>query len=79
MCSPLMFAANENYNLDYSNGLKNGSYVFGTVATYNCSPRFGLNGDTERRVCVDNGDSTIGMFNGSEPTCQSKCHACNSL
>ena len=44
---------------------------FGTTATYSCThPGFRLNGN-QRRECVVNRDSTLGIFDGSDPTCES--------
>ena len=42
---------------------------FGTTATYSCTPGFRLNGN-QRRECAGDGDSTIGIFDGSDPTCE---------
>ena len=44
---------------------------FGTTATYTCSPGFSLSG-SQRRMCIGNGDSSVGMFNGTNPFCQRK-------
>ena len=44
---------------------------FGTTATYSCTPGFKLNGSQSRK-CVGDGDSTLGMFDGSDPTCERK-------
>ena len=58
--------------ISYSRNIANGSYILGTVATYSCSPGFGLS-SSQDRVCVSVGDSeTVGRFNGSEPSCGSK-------
>ena len=57
--------------IGYSNTVINGSYILGTVATYSCSPGFGLN-NTQSRVCVGDGNGTVGRFNGSEPSCEGK-------
>ena len=46
-----------------------GNYYYGTIATYSCSPGYGLGGP-QRNWCVGNGSSTVGMFNGSDPTCE---------
>ena len=46
----------------------NGHYSFGTVATYNCSLGFGLNG-LQSRKCVSGGNSITGVFTGDDPTC----------
>ena len=43
----------------------------GTIATYNCTSGFRLNGN-QSRECVGDGDSTLGMFDGSDPTCERK-------
>ena len=63
----------EHGNIEYSAAGNNNSatHYLGTIATYRCSFGFGLNG-TLRRVCVGNGDGTMGMFNGSDPTCEIK-------
>ena len=58
--------------INYSRNPTNGSYILGTVATYSCSPGFGLS-STQSRVCVGDGDSrVVGRFNGSEPSCEGK-------
>ena len=62
----------DNGMISYSKNPTNGSYILGTVATYSCSPGFGLS-STQSRECVSNGDSgTVGRFNGSEPSCGGK-------
>ena len=62
----------ENGMIKYSRNATNGLYIYGTVATYSCSPGFGLN-STQCRECVGDGSSgTVGRFNGSEPSCQGK-------
>ena len=67
-CSPL---SNESIIVEYSNVVENGTYILGTTATYSCSSGFSLNG-TQGRVCVEDDDSTMGMFNGSDATCEGK-------
>ena len=58
--------------ITYSNTEINGMYILGTVATYSCSPGFGLS-STQSRVCVDDGSSeTVGRFNGEKPSCEGK-------
>ena len=58
--------------VSYSSTATNELYIFGTVATYSCSPGFGLS-STQSRVCVGHGSSeTVGRFNGSDPTCDGK-------
>ena len=59
----------DNGMISYSRNTKSGSYILGTVATYSCSPGFGLN-SSQSRVCVNN--EAVGRFNGSEPSCESK-------
>ena len=54
--------------ISYSSEIINGSYSFGTVATFSCSPGFGLNG-LQSRKCVNGGNSTTGVFSGDDPNC----------
>ena len=54
--------------VSYSSPVENSSYVFGTVATFSCSPSFGLS-TLETRTCTGTNDAEIGTFNGSSPTC----------
>ena len=62
----------DNGTISYSRNPTNGLYIHGTVATYSCSPGFGLS-STQSRVCVGDGDSkVVGRFNGSEPLCEGK-------
>ena len=57
--------------MDYSTPAENETYILETTATYSCSSGFSLNG-SQRRVCVVEGDNTLGVFNGTIPTCESK-------
>lgn len=68
---PLTVDGNGGISVMYSPNTTDGSgnYYYGTRATYSCSFGFGLNG-FRRRMCVGNGDNTMGMFNGSAPTCE---------
>ena len=69
-CSSLNFS--NNGKITYSSIETNGLYVLGTVATYSCSPGFGLNG-TQSRECIDDGSSgTVGRFSGMEPSCEGR-------
>ncbi len=54
----------ENGIVTYSNQLHSRKYIFGTVATYTCSPGYGLS-NTESRTCitVNGGGGTIGRLN----------------
>ena len=67
---PLTDDDNGRITVNYTNS-KNvgGKLSYGTIATYTCDSGFSLNGP-QRRVCVGVGDSTMGMFNGSDPTCE---------
>ncbi len=59
----------DNGIVTYSNQLDNEMYIFGTVATYTCSPGYGLS-STQSRTCITvNGRGTTGRFSGNEPTC----------
>lgn len=49
-----------------------GNYPYGTVASYSCDIGNGLNG-VASRICVGDGSSSLGMFDGIEPTCESEC------
>ena len=57
-----------NGMISYSSPVEGGSYVFGTVATFSCSPGFGLS-TIETRTCTETNDAEIGTFNGLSPTC----------
>ncbi len=61
----------DNGIVTYSNQLDNEMYIFGTVATYTCSPGYGLS-STQSRTCTTstvNGRGITGRFSGNEPTC----------
>ena len=59
----------DNGNVTYSAQLDDEMYIFGTVATYTCSPGYRLS-STESRICItDNGGGAIGRFSGNEPNC----------
>ncbi len=53
-----------NGMISYSSPVEGGSYVYGTVATFSCSPGFGLNG-TSTRTC----ETEKGTFSGTTPYC----------
>ena len=55
-----------NGHVSYSTGTP---YLYGTMATYNCSVGFGLNGGTVVRTCEGDGSSYVGMWTGGEPVC----------
>ncbi len=58
-----------NGMVSYSSPVENGSYIFGTVATFSCSPGFGLS-ILEPRTCTgENDGAKMGTFSGSDPTC----------
>ena len=57
-----------NGMVSYSSPEEGGGYVFGTVATFSCSPGFGLS-TLETRTCAGENDVEIGTFSGSSPTC----------
>ncbi len=52
-----------NGMVSYSSLVEGGSYVYGTVVTFSCSPGFSLNG-TLTRTCGEQG-----TFSGSTPSC----------
>ncbi len=65
----LILTAPDNGNVTYSNQLDDGKYIFGTIATYTCSPGYSLR-STENRTCITvDGGGTVGIFSGSESTC----------
>ncbi len=71
--------APDNGSVIYSNQVQNDNFIFGTVATYTCSPGYGLN-STQSRTCITVNDGrTIGRFNGSEPTCDRELVECYLL
>ncbi len=74
-CDPLMTAP-DNGRVIYSNQIQNGKFIFGTVATYTCSPSYGLSSTMSQTCITDNGGGTIGIFNGSEPTCDGELIDC---
>ncbi len=57
-----------NGMVSYSSPVEVGSYVFGTMATFSCSPGFGLS-TLDTRTCTGTNDADIGTFNGLSPTC----------
>ena len=57
-----------NGMVSFSSPVENGSYVFGTVATFSCSPGFGLS-TLETRTCAGEDDAEMGTFSGLSPTC----------
>ncbi len=57
-----------NGMVSYSSPVEGGGYVFGTVATFSCSPGFGLS-TLETRTCTGTNDAEMGTFNGLNPTC----------
>ncbi len=69
--------APNNGMVTYSNEIQNRTFMFGTVATYTCSPGYGLS-STDNRTCMtaDNGGETIGRFDGSEPSCDRELVEC---
>ena len=60
-----------NRMISFSNIKRNEMFIYGTVATYSCSPGFSLS-STQSRVCVGDGNGTVGRFNGSEPSCEGR-------
>ncbi len=62
----------DNGIVTHSNQLDNEMYIFGTVATYTCSPGYGLSSTQSRTCTTVNGRETTGRFSGNEPTCDSE-------
>ena len=62
----------ENGQIAYSDSTTS-PHEFGTVAEYMCNTGFGLSGEAAR-TCVDDsgGETTIGIWNGTAPTCECK-------
>ncbi len=54
--------------VSFSSLVEGGSYVYGTVATFSCSPGFGLS-TLVTRTCTGTNDAEMGAFNGLSPTC----------
>ena len=77
-CMPLTANGDRGISVTYSPNAKdtNDNYYYGTIATYSCSPGFVFIG-IERRVCLLDDSSRIGMFNGSDPTCE--CETINGM
>ena len=67
-CPSDSLMAPTNGMVSYSSSVEGGSYVFGTVATFSCSPGFGLS-TLETRTCTGPKSAEIGTFSGSSPTC----------
>ena len=68
-----------NGMVSYSSPVEGGSYVYGTVATFSCSPGFGLN-TLETRTCTGTKNAEIGTFSGLSPTCDGEnCHKVESI
>ncbi len=57
-----------NGMVSYSSPVEGGGYVFGTVATFSCSPGFGLS-TLVTRTCTGTNGAEMGTFNGLSPTC----------
>ena len=53
-----------NGMVSYSSPVENGSYIYGTVATFSCFPSFFLDG-TSTRTC----ETEQGTFSGTTPSC----------
>ena len=68
---PLTLNGTGGINVTYSQNSPTDSsnLDFGTTATYSCSSGFRLNGN-QSRECVGDGVSAIGIFDGSDPTCE---------
>ena len=54
----------------YDLPIQEGRYLFGTVATYSCGTRSAIVGGSVSTSCIGDGTSTLGSFNGTEPTCE---------
>ncbi len=67
-CDSDSVMAPTNGMVSYSSPVEGGSYVFGTVATFSCSPGFALS-TLVTRTCTSPNDVEMGTFNGSSPTC----------
>ncbi|XP_064386521.1 uncharacterized protein LOC135335055 isoform X2 [Halichondria panicea] len=63
-CPSNSVMAPTNGIVSYSSPEEGGSYVYGTVATFSCSPGFSLNG-TSTRTC----ETEQGTFSGTTPSC----------
>ena len=44
----------------------------GTTATYVCNEGYGLTGGDAVRTCIGGGESQVGEWSGSSPSCDSK-------
>ena len=47
-------------------------FELGTTATYVCDLGYGVLEDSDVRVCMKDGFSEIGMWNGTAPSCVRK-------
>ena len=56
----------------FGDGSGIGNFDFGTEASFSCSPGFSLIGNVIR-LCVGDGSSSVGMFEGDSPTCKREC------
>ncbi len=49
------------------------NYALNVVATYNCDTGFSLVGDRTRMCTGEGSSSSVGTFDGVDPTCERKC------
>ena len=70
-CDPIPPPANAGigYSADANT---EGSYSFGTEASYMCDPGYSLASGDETRTCEMNGGSTTGMWSGIQAVCEGK-------
>ena len=63
-CPPAdLLMAPTNRMVSYSSPVENDGYIYGTIATFSCSPGFSLD-DTSTRICGEQG-----KFSGTTPSC----------
>ena len=70
-CPTLMPPANAD-PITYST-VPSPALSFGTTATYTCSSGFSVTAGDVIRTCGGDGSSTMGVWNGMEPTCGGWC------
>ena len=65
-----------SYSTDPSD---DGSYSFGTVATYTCDEGYGQRGGVLRRTCGGDGSSNRGAFSGEPGLCEGMLYLSQSI
>lgn len=62
-----------NGDVSYTTTLNGeGTFSFGTSATYSCDQGFGQRDGVVGRTCIGRGNSSIGEFSGLPTTCEGR-------